>query len=504
MSKSEFLMFLKHPLLLWLKKHDKSKLPPIDDNLQAIFDQGALFETYAERLFGDGVKIGWSIEENNYGSMPGRTQHALNNGATTLFQARFETDELTCITDVVIFDGNKCDLYEIKSGTSVKQENIYDLAFQTIVLEKCGYEVNNIAVVTANSEYVRNGEINIEELCNVTEVTDEVREELPEIKILIQDAIGVINQKEMPELSVPTSEDGDIYSWLDLFAIFNEIEPGSIFDLCWPKQKIADLHAMGIKNLVDIPNDFPLSKKQVFQVTAAKTNEVSIDEKEIRQCLSKYQFPLYFLDYETMASVIPPFDGMRPYQQYPFQYSLHIMRTPGAELEHYSYLHRDNTDPTPKLSEKLASEIGDSGTVLTWNQSFEKGCNDRMGQLAPKFKKFYKQLNDRIDDLCIPFKNNHYVHKDFLGSYSIKKVLPVLAPELSYADLEINEGGAAQRLWMGAVLDTKYVDQKDSILDDLDKYCELDTLAMVKIYEVLKSLCAEDFEENVSSNLTLF
>jgi hypothetical protein len=487
-SKSEFLMFLKHPALLWLKKNDKSKLPPIDDNLQAIFDAGNLFESYAQKIFGEGSLVGWSIAENNYGTMPQRTMQAITDGATTIFQGRFETGNITCICDVVkVIGKNKVDLFEIKSGSSVKQDNIYDLAFQTIVLEDAGYSVRNIGVVTVNGFYRRKGEIDPHQLCVKNDVTQEVRDEIEEIRELIPEAVAIAQAKAMPEINVPT-EDGDIYGWLDLMTIFETPQPGSIFDLCWPKQRIAELHAMGIKNLVDIPEDFKLSPKQKAQVKAAKTNLVSIDENAISQCVDAYEFPLYFLDYETLASVIPPFDGLGPYQQLPFQYSLHVLDEPDGLLQHYSYLHAENSDPTVPLSEALQSVIGTSGTILTWNERFEKGCNDLMATIHPEFKKFYRDVNKRIEDLCIPFQKNWYVHKDFLGSYSIKKVLPVLVPELSYKDLGINEGGSAQRKWMGSVLGEKYAAEKQQILRDLEKYCELDTLAMVKIYEVLKLL----------------
>lgn len=488
LSKSEFLMYLKHPVLLWLKKNDKSKLPPIDDNLQAIFDAGSYFESFANPIFGEGTTIGWSMKENNYSSMPARTKKAIEQGAKTLFQARFETPSITCICDVVIkVDENTFDLYEIKSGTSVKQENLYDLAFQTIVLTDCGYKVRKIGVVTANNQYVRKGEIDSKVLCKKTDVTADVRVEIDDIRALIKEAQAYASQRTMPDITAP-DEDGNLYAWLEIFLHLNPQKRGSIFDLCWPKQKVAQLYDMGIEKLVDIPEDFVLSPKQKLQVSAAKSGERIIDIASIGKYMEKLQFPLYFLDYETLASVVPPFNGLSPYEQLPFQYSLHVLDSPEGELKHFTYLHRENSDPTIALSESLQECIGTSGTILTWNESFEKRCNDLMARVAPKYKKFYADVNNRVADLCIPFQKNWYVDHGFLGSYSIKKVLPVLVPELSYSSLGINEGAAAQRLWMGSVLGDKYTDQRESILADLDKYCELDTLAMVKIYETLREL----------------
>ncbi|MDO8549462.1 MAG: DUF2779 domain-containing protein, partial [Ignavibacteria bacterium] len=194
----------------------------------------------------------------------------------------------------------------------------------------------------------------------------------------------------------------------------------------------------------------------------------------------------------TLSSVVPYFDGISPYQQIPFQYSLHVLDKPDGELKQFMYLHKENSNPAKALSKSLKANIGTKGTVLTWSESFEKNCNKSLGKLVPEFASFYEELNERVDDLMIPFSSNWYVHKDFGGSASIKKVLPVLVTELSYKELGIHEGAAAQRLWMESVLDGKRDDLKAQILNDLEKYCKLDTLAMVEIYKQLfKFLQAE-------------
>lgn len=485
MSKSEYMMFLKHPAFLWLKKHDKVKLPPIDDNTQARFDDGDLFESYAVNLFKSGVRIGFN-NFDEYVTMPSRTNKAIEEGSKTLFQARFEASNITCICDVVEFVGDKkVDLTEIKSSSGVKEDHIYDLAFQTVVLQECGYEVRNISVIHVNGFYVRSGDINVNELCRRVDVTSEVQDELQVTRELMQDALDVIALAQMPSLDPPDEEEGNFYGWLELYQHLTPSVPGSIFDLCWPKQRIPQLMAMGVKTLKDIPDGFKLSPKQLAQVKANKLNQQYVDSAKVQDFLSAFEFPLYFLDYETLSSVIPAFDGHSPYQQFPFQYSLHVLDEPDGELRHFYYLHSENTCPGKPLTESLKKYIGKKGTILTWNASFEKGCNSLIGRIYPEYAQFYEEVNERIEDLAIPFQKSWYVNKDFMGSYSIKKVLPVLVPELSYKDLGINEGGSAQRLWMGSVLGDKYLDQKKQILADLEKYCELDTLAMVKIYEVL-------------------
>ena len=212
-----------------------------------------------------------------------------------------------------------------------------------------------------------------------------------------------------------------------------------------------------------------------------------IDHEAIQQFLGELGYPLYFLDYETMSGLIPYFDGQRPYQQVPFQYSLHVLESPEAELTQKEYLHRDNSDPSRPLTEQLIKDIGDKGSVLVWFEGFEKARNSELGDMLPEYKETMEAINDRVVDLMTPFKLKWYQDERFNGSASIKQVLPVLCPHLSYKELGIQEGGSAQRLWTEAILDEKRAEQKDQILEDLIEYCKLDTLAMVEIFKILKS-----------------
>lgn len=488
-SKSEYMMFLRQPAWLWLKKHDKGKLPPVDDNTQAIFDAGHMFESYAEQLFPGGVTIGFN-NYNEYLSLPERTNKALEDGAKTIFQGRFEHNQLTFICDVInIVDEKEIDLYEIKSSTKAKPDHEYDLAFQMVVLEACGYEIRNIYVVHVNNEFVRHGDVDPKELTGTTDITEAVKSKREFTKNKIEVALKVVNSTTRPSISPAHARLGSFNEWLDIYKSLVEVEPESIYDLVSVgAEKTGELEKLGIKKLTDIPDDFKLTPKQGLQIKATRLNEPIINKDKIKEYLDTFVYPLYFFDYETLMSIVPYFDGMKPYKQYPFQYSLHILDSPGAELRHEEFLQRENASPLEPLSKTLKSRIGDKGSVITWNMSFEKSCNTLIGNMLPEHADFYEKLNERIVDLMIPFSNSWYAHKDFKGSASIKSVLPVLVPELSYKVLGIQEGGAAQRLWMEAVLDGKRDDEKEQILSDLVEYCGLDTMAMVKIYEFLQNL----------------
>jgi len=177
---------------------------------------------------------------------------------------------------------------------------------------------------------------------------------------------------------------------------------------------------------------------------------------------------------------------MRPYQALPFQYSLHVIEGPGAMPLHYEYLHGENSNSVRPLLRHLQSDLPRKGTVLAWYMTYEKGCHDRMAEVLPEFEPFLSSVNERMNDLMIPFKEQWVIDKDFFGSASIKKVLPVMVTELGYQDLAISDGQKAQRDWMEAVLQGKI--DKEKVLADLRTYCTLDTFAMVRIWEELQKL----------------
>lgn len=490
LSKSEYMMFLKHPAWLWLKKHEKSKLPEPDANLQAIFDAGKEFEEYAEKRFPSGVRIKFDNYEE-YLSMPERTQKVLVGGAKVIFQGRFETNDITCICDILEqTDEGLFNLYEIKSSTKVKPEHYPDLAFQTVVLESAGFKVGNIAVIHVNNQYIKDGEIDPIELSVTTNVTDGVRDKIKETKENIQLALNVINSPNLPDPSPRYSNFGSLGEWIEIYKTLGEkIDKYSIYNLISPgAQRIGILEDLGIKFIKDIPDDFKLTTKQYAQVLATKNNERVINKEKIKDFLNTLTYPIYFLDYETAMGVIPIYNGSKPYQQIPFQYSLHVVEKKGENPNHFEYLHRDVDNPISNLVNKLKKDIGSVGSVIVWYKSFEMKRNEEMAQMFPEFAKFLEDINSRVVDLMEPFTNGWFADKDFLGSSSIKNVLPVLAPKLSYKELGVQEGASAQRLWMDAVLKEKKNIDKEKLFSDLVEYCKMDTFAMVKIWEVLEDL----------------
>jgi hypothetical protein len=245
---------------------------------------------------------------------------------------------------------------------------------------------------------------------------------------------------------------------------------------------------LNIHQIGDIPDSLDLKPEQVAQIEVTRSGHTRINESKISASLAPLKYPLYFLDYETFASAIPLYNGIRPFEQLPFQYSLDVIEQPGSLLVHREYLAQGQAYPLPGLLASLQADMSPVGSVIVWNKAFEMGCNDAMAALHPEFTSMLGLINDRIYDLMEIFSNGWYVNPGFMGSASLKKVLPVIAPELSYKELGIGEGLTAQIRWMKAARGELTSRETNDVYQDLMKYCGQDTLAMVKIFEHLKKL----------------
>lgn len=487
LSKSDFMLYLSHPAWLWLKKHDKSKLPAVDDNLQARFDAGLNLEGYAEQLFPGAIRLGFDGYDE-FLTLASRTATAMQEGAKTLFQAKFDHENLTTICDIVeVLGEREVAITEIKASTSVKDKHRIDLAYQRYVLEQCGFKVSRCSVLLVNNKYIRSGEIDPQELFVQEEITEAVARELGFIAAEVEKALAVLESPTVPDLSPShcgTLDKDSLSAWVDIYRTLKPIPEKSIYDLpAVTPQQIGEFEDSGILTIADIPEDTFLSKKQREAVDVLQSGEIRIDQGKIASFLRAVQYPVYFLDYEGCMDAIPPFEGTKPYQQIVIQWSLHVLPSPGGELEHYEYIHQSTESPFEAVSASLRERLGDTGSVIVWYKNYECGRNKELGELAPAYADFFRSVNDRVVDLMEIFSKKMYVHPEFLGSASIKKVLPAVVPDLSYKELNVQEGATASRLWTQAVLQNKFsAPEREKILSDLLTYCQLDTLAMVEIY----------------------
>ncbi len=464
-TKSDYMLYLKCPKELWLKTNEpvlfKKEDSPEDEFLR---EQGYLVQSYAVQLLSK--KYVGKIKE----------------------ELKAEYKNLYARADIIVEDGNYTDIYEVKSSASAKDEYVDDLTFQKYVFNKSGKQIRNTFLVYINTEYVRKGKIEPEKLFHVLNMTERVNDAYKTIEKNITKAQKFI-YGERPKISY-VSECDDKLDCPFIKHYFTDLPEYTVYNISRiNKKKRNELLEAGIIDINDVPDDFQLSKIQSYQVQVAKNESVIIKAKQIKNLLRKLEYPLYFIDYESFSYAIPLYDNFRAYRQIVFQYSLHIIDKPGAKVRHKAFLSDGKQDPQLDLLKSLKKDIKNpDGTFIVWNKTFEMTRNKEMGEMYPEFKDLMTKFNDNIFDLMTIFSTNLYVHHEFKGRTSLKKVLPVFFKKLSYKDLNINHGQLASISWYKMIKNNLPEPEKKQIEKDLLDYCCLDTYGMVKMYEVLESV----------------
>lgn len=471
LTKSDFVAYIDSPRHLWAIKHNKLTEVEVNAFLEHLFEQGYAVEAYGEKYINEILIPEYNVSKNN-----------------VLFQPTAVDSEFEARADVLIKNPktNKWDMYEIKSSTEVKRQHRYDVTFQSLVFGK-NYDLGEIYILHLNPDYTRSGGIDLSRLFVRTNVTNIVSDLIHEVQILRYDALEILAENDYT--SVQSCIRPKLCPCIGL--CHQNLPDYSIYDinnLTANEKKIRELEKLGVISIDNVPPNFPLSDKQRFQVQVAQSNQASIDSDLIGKSFEKLQYPIYFIDYESFNPAIPMYDGYKPYDQIPFQWSLHVKETPTSELKHYEFIETQQIDPIVNFLSAMKSVVGTNGSVIVWNKAFEGTQNKRMGEIHPEFKEFCESMNSRLYDLMEIFRDGLYADRKFKGSYSIKKVLPVLVPSLSYKGMNIAEGATAMASWNEMVYGNANSTQKEQIRADLLKYCELDTLAMVRIFEKLEEL----------------
>jgi hypothetical protein len=491
-SKSTFLEFQMCPKNTWLKLHKPELLHKfrLSEFELHLVEQGNEVEAFARNLWPGGVLVALGGEEGCR-----ETERLMLSNVPAIFQATFVADGFIAKCDVLVpgADAGTWDMYEIKGTNSKKEgsedrDHISDLTFQRLVLERAGYKVARTFIVHLNKEYVRQGALDVEALFIKDDSTELVQEKRAEIEGGMAAAGEYLNRAMEPNGGCECHYNGRSRH-CTTFAYSHPKIPGySVHDIVRigsSKKKLVYFVDHNIFTLEDVPPDFELGEAQTNQVLAHKRGTPSIDEDGIRAALSEYSYPLYFFDYETFAPAIPAFDGYSPYQRIPFQFLLDILREPGGQLEHVEYLHDEPSDPTERIAELLAKHVEPRGSVIVWYAPFERGVNAEIGKRRPAFSAVMERINGQVRDLRDMFTGQLYVHPGFRGSTSIKAVLPVLCPDLSYAELAIKEGATASNKWWEMIAPMTGEAERKEIARALREYCELDTYAMYAIWRVL-------------------
>lgn len=499
---------------LWLKKFRPELEPEIGEQQESVFKMGYAVEDYAEKLFKGAAKV----EHDDNFVMEKKTRELVEKGHKTIFQATAIAEAksptgrqglsgkgsaknlLLVRADIIKYNAKAkaWDLYEVKGTNSVKDHHPPDVAFQKIAFVAAGYKINKTYLAHLNREFVKNGPIDPKELVIIEDISDLVNEMEPEVLADIPIAFKVLKETEEPQVRIVNQCFKNPYDCPFSDYCWKNVPEYSIYELSGANAaKLVELLDMGIVKIKDVPEGMFTKKKSLYQIKAVKTGKPVMEKEELRESLKGLEYPLYFLDYETTRMGVPIWEGTSPHEAVPFQYSLHVARSPedilkeeygpGA-MEHYEFLPEDGENPVPALLKQLKKDIGPKGgTVVVWT-TYEKTCHNSMAEMMPEHKLFLDSLNDRMFDLADPFGKRFYVDADFGGKYSLKKVLPVLGGGVSYEDLEIQEGSDVGRLWYLSVVGGMPAAEAKRLRIDLLKYCCRDTYAEVRILRTVQSV----------------
>jgi len=487
LSKSTFLMGRQCSKLLWFRYNAKDQIPAPDEATQAVFDQGNEVGALAHQLFPGGIEI--DTAPGDFDGAIRRTNEALKL-RRPIYEATFAHGGGYARVDILVpVAGHAWDLVEVKSTTSLKEDvHLPDIAFQAYVLTGAGIKLRKCFLAHINGEFVRRGEINPQKFFTLEDVTKPVSAMTRDIEEQIEAMQRVIRAKAHPEIQIGP-HCSNPYSCPLQNRCWSFLPEASVFTLYRGGAKGFALLQQGIQKLADIPADVTLSDNQSIQRAALLAGQPHIDRPALAAFLGQIEHPVSYLDFETIGTAIPLFDGVRPYQQIPFQYSLHIRRRANAKPEHRSFLAEGTADPRPEFMRQLRADLPDTGSVVAYNASFEISRLKECCELLPKFKPWLRKVTPRVVDLLLPFRGFRYHHPDQNGSNSMKAVLPALTGQ-GYEKLAIQEGGAASREFLRVTFGDVTAAERRRVRQALEEYCALDTLGMVQIVERLKRLTA--------------
>jgi hypothetical protein len=477
LSKSRYLSGLTCVKALWLGMHEPKRAAPPGAFQQHLFRQGREVGLRAREEFPGGLVI--TAPSSAAAKAVRDTRAALDAGVDTLFEAAFVHDGVLVRVDVLRRGEEGWEILEVKSTTGVKEEHLPDVAVQRYVLAGSGLAVRSARLMHLNRECF------FPELSNLF-VREEISARLAEHAAAVPGNVRafrrVLNQADCPRVGIgphcirPYECPFKSYCWRHV--------PGlSIFDV--PRLSLRsteELLARDILAVQDIPEGFPLSPGQKRFVAMQRSRRPDIDWPAIRSQLDSLEYPLHFLDFETDSPALPRFPGMHPFDKLPFQYSCHVLHRDGA-LEAHEHLHTGAGDPRPQLARLLAARLDGPGRLVAYNAPFERQVLVSLAEQVPELAVKLLDLAGRLWDLLDIFRQ-HYADPRFAGSASIKNVLPVLVPHLSYDSLAVRNGNDAQAAW-NRLIGLEEGGQKAVLERSLKAYCRQDTLAMVEIFRVL-------------------
>ena len=489
LSKSKIIAYRQCPKRLWLELY-KPELRD-DSASELVFQIGHQVGEIAQRIY-DPENTGIVIDIQALGHSEALAQSAvlLAEGKSKVFEAGLTVDGALAYADVMLPDHSdgtlRWKMIEVKSSTSVKDYHRDDIAVQAYIATAAGISLSSISLAHIDNSFVYQSDGDYQGLLTENDLTTEALSRSEEVKEWIAGAQAVAALAEEPD--VPTGPHCNTPFTCGFCDHCNR----DIIQPEYPLSSLPRLHAKkrqeiedaGHEDLREVPDEF-LGAIQNRVKQCSITGETYFDAAGAAADLAPHGFPAYFLDFETTMFAVPIWKGTRPYQQIPFQFSLHILSENG-DIQHHGFLDLSGVNPSYACAKALVELCGKQGPVFAYNAAFEKRVMHELGAMFPDYAAELKAIITRVVDL-LPIARNRYYHPSQHGSWSIKSVLPAICPDLSYDSLHgVQDGGMAASAFTEAISLETTPERKQEIRQQLHDYCKLDTYAMVRMWEIFR------------------
>ena len=477
LTKSKYMIGLSCPKYLWMMFHDLDKIPDEDLATEYIMNQGKIVGQLAKKLFPNGI----NLKEDDFQLNLKQTKAYIKQ-RRTIFEAGLMTGDIYSRADILLpVNKDQWDIIEVKASTKVKEEYIQDVSFQKHTYESAGLNIRKCFLLHINGQYVKNGGIDPDKLFKQQEITDDVIKAQVGIQDRINRMMKIVNSKEAPKIRIGNGcNNGIECASEDCWSFLPE---GHVFELYRGGKASFELLEAEVFSIKDIPEKYKLNGKQEIQKKCAVSGKPHVNKDSLKKFLNRLAYPLHYLDFETFSTAIPIYTGTKPYQQIPFQFSLHI--DDGKKVKHHEYLHDSQEDPRETFLKEMKAIIQPEGSIIVFYQSFEISRLKECAEAFPAYKEWVNSVIKRIVDLLVPFQNFDYYNPAQKGSCSIKEVLPAITGK-SYKNLAIASGDMASVSYYEAVFNG--AGNKEQIRKDLLAYCKRDTEGMVWIVDEFRKL----------------
>jgi predicted RecB family nuclease len=483
LSKSRFVTGLQCHKQLWWQVHepDAPELKP-DLLQQALFDQGHVVGAVARSYVPGGRLV--DVPHRAFAERLAATAAALRDGVPAVYEAAFAAGGVFAAVDILVREGDRFRIVEVKSSTSVKEEHIPDAGIQAHVLRQSGLDVAGVEVMHLNRACAHPDLSNLFAREDVTQPVEALLPELPgQVEAQLEMLCGPLPQVPIGE---HCTKPRDCPFLARCWPVLPEHHVSTLFRI---GQRAAALEEQGYATIHDLPASLPLNAAAARQRRAVQEGRIVV-EPGLGRALRAFAPPLALLDFETVGPAIPVWEGCHPYDQVPAQFSCHVLDA-GGRVTHHAWVAEGSGDPRPEMARRVVEACRPARAVAAYYADFERRCLETLKRGAPDLERELADVQNRLVDLH-PVVRDLVYHPQFHGSFSLKSVLPALVPELGYDDLEIAEGDLASLYLSWLLLEPAKVPpgQGEKLRAALLAYCERDTWAMVKLLERLRELAA--------------